>query len=313
MGKTEPYTEAQNCLEWQIAIQANQLASPFGFDGEAASDFSFATSSCAASTYSFTTPTQYAPNSTTQPPSRPICAANRTYIIQADYSCSGIAKGQGVAIEALVGLNRLDLGCKMGATCQCHNLPPASLYRSIKLAPATLVNPSQQPRTPQSANFSRGIQSSARAAVTSSDGAAGSYAPAHPSGPSTCLTAGPPQPKHLPPTTLRGDPTGPAGNGTPSRPTTPTCASISLAFGITLADFYFLNHQVDTARYKNLWLDYTYCVKAAGNIQTYPDYPLVVPPTSFTRPPPANKTTFPAFDPPPLNPHAPGTVDGCER
>jgi LysM repeat protein len=92
-----------------------------------------------------------------------------------------------------------------------------------------------------------------------------------------------------------------------------TCASISLAFGITLADFYFLNSQVDKTRCGNLWLGYAYCVKAVGNIQTYPDYPVVVPSTSFTRPPPANKTTFPAFDPPPLNPRAPGTVDGCDR
>lgn len=135
MGQTEPYTKAQNCSECHIAIQAKQLASPFGFDEEAASDFAFTTSSYAASTYSFTTPTQYAPNSTTQPPSRPTCAANRTYIIQENNSCNGIVEVQGVAIEALVGLNRLDLGCKM--------VPPVNATICL---PPPCIDPSSWPQ-----------------------------------------------------------------------------------------------------------------------------------------------------------------------
>jgi LysM repeat protein len=59
-----------------------------------------------------------------------------------------------------------------------------------------------------------------------------------------------------------------------------TCASISVAFTITLDDFYFLNPNVDN-KCSNLWLNTSYCVKLVGNILNHPNYPVEVPSTSF--------------------------------
>lgn len=88
-----------------------------------------------------------------------------------------------------------------------------------------------------------------------------------------------------------------------------TCASASLAFGISVNDFYFLNPQVD-ASCSNLWLGYAYCVRAVGDIATYSGYPITVPATTFTRPPTATETTT-AVVWPSLSPRASGTIDGC--
>lgn len=49
------------------------------------------------------------------------------------------------------------------------------------------------------------------------------------------------------------------------------CASISIAKGISLTDFYFLNPMVNSTC-GNLWTDTYYCVEAVGNIATYLGY-----------------------------------------
>ena len=312
MNQTEPYTKAQNCSDCQIGIQAKQLASPFGYDEEAASDFAFTTSSCAAATYSYATPTTYALNSTTAPPSSPTCATGRTYVIQEEDACNTIAEAQGVATEALISLNGLDLGCTsmppVGATI-C--LPAACLIRelgfddtcesitaaaNITLGQLLAWNPIISPGC---ANLNRWrgrfiCVSSPSGTIDVPDGdAATTEAPI--------------------PTNTQGE-SNPYCGQWYSIQAEDTCASISLAYGITLADFYFLNSQVDTVNCNNLWLNYAYCVKAVGNIQTYPGYPVVVPSTTFTRPPVVTETAAPpVFDFPPLNPHAPGTVDGCDN
>ena len=88
-----------------------------------------------------------------------------------------------------------------------------------------------------------------------------------------------------------------------------SCALVSVANQITLADFYFLNPGVDDTC-SNLWLDASYCVKPVGNIETYPGYPVTVPETSFTRPP--ISTVQPTEVPlPTMRPFAPGTDEDC--
>ncbi|KAK3295595.1 LysM domain-containing protein [Chaetomium fimeti] len=311
MDQTEPYTKAQNCSECRVAIQAKQLASPFGFDEEAASDFAFTTSSCSASTYSFARPTQYALNSTTQPPSKPTCTANRTYIIQAGDSCNGIAEARGVATEALINLNGLDLGCcgipptntticlpppcrirELGLSDTCESITAAE---NITISQLLAWNPVLSPGCGNLIRW-RGrfiCVSSPLGIINVPDGgAATTQAPV--------------------PNNTQGGSNTYCGQWHTIQPDD-TCASISLAHGITLDDFYFLNHQVDNVSCSNLWLGYAYCVKAVGNIQTYPDYPVLMPSTTFTRPPPANTTAPPAFDPPPLSPRASGTIDGCDQ
>jgi hypothetical protein len=88
------------------------------------------------------------------------------------------------------------------------------------------------------------------------------------------------------------------------------CSSISLKFSLSIDDFYFLNPQVNT-NCSNLWADTSYCVKAVGNIASYPGYTTSTAATTFTRP-----TTATIFVPSPvvtasLNPTASGTTSNC--
>lgn len=89
-----------------------------------------------------------------------------------------------------------------------------------------------------------------------------------------------------------------------------TCASISVAYGISLSDFYFLNPEISTDC-TNLWLSYAYCVEAVGAITTYPGYQVTVPATSFARP--TTTTTSITIGPPTLLPAAPGTRTDCVK
>ncbi|KAH8759351.1 hypothetical protein F5883DRAFT_377380, partial [Diaporthe sp. PMI_573] len=51
-----------------------------------------------------------------------------------------------------------------------------------------------------------------------------------------------------------------------------TCASVSTNQGIALQDFYFLNPELNTTSCSNLFLGYSYCVAAVGDISTYSGY-----------------------------------------
>jgi hypothetical protein len=92
------------------------------------------------------------------------------------------------------------------------------------------------------------------------------------------------------------------------------CDSISIANGITLDDFYFLNPQVDD-NCLNLWLGASYCVKAVGDIATYTGYPIKTAATIFTRPTPAPTSTisYPPLTAPALSAKASGTVEECDE
>lgn len=51
-----------------------------------------------------------------------------------------------------------------------------------------------------------------------------------------------------------------------------TCSSITIMMGISLRDFYFLNPEVNSTNCSNLLAGYLYCVRAVGDIRTYPGY-----------------------------------------
>ncbi|KAK5011401.1 hypothetical protein LTR28_003417 [Elasticomyces elasticus] len=99
------------------------------------------------------------------------------------------------------------------------------------------------------------------------------------------------------------------------------CAKVSVAAGISLSDFYFLNPEIN-ANCTNLWLGNAYCVRPVGDIKTYPGYTqsstsalITVTPNTFT---PAN-TGVPASTSSPgyvatvsLLPTASGTIPGCD-
>jgi hypothetical protein len=89
------------------------------------------------------------------------------------------------------------------------------------------------------------------------------------------------------------------------------CGSISLAFGISLNDFYFLNPQVDN-KCSNLWLEASYCVNPVGNVATYSGYPTPSPATVFPKPTPTPTSAPPPIVTDPLLPNAAGTLSDCE-
>jgi hypothetical protein len=55
-----------------------------------------------------------------------------------------------------------------------------------------------------------------------------------------------------------------------------TCSLVSVANEISLADFYFLNPEID-ANCTNLLLGESYCVAPVGSITTYASYPITTP------------------------------------
>ncbi|TLD08606.1 uncharacterized protein PgNI_07373 [Pyricularia grisea] len=245
-NETETWTEAQRCHECQLGIMKQQLASPFGYEEDEAADYASTTSSCSKTQYAFATPTSYALNSTTPSPSQPTCGpdASGSYTVQDGDSCNSISEAQGVATEAFISINDIDLGCNdipTVGTSLC--LPKKCKVRELGLGD-----------TCESIIEEEGIT-----LVTITDGG--------------------------------------------------TCAAASVAFGITLDDFYFLNPQVDSSC-SNLWLGYAYCVAAVGDIQTYPGYPVTAPATSFTRPPAEPEPTS-TFELPPPGPRASGTIEDC--
>jgi LysM repeat protein len=89
------------------------------------------------------------------------------------------------------------------------------------------------------------------------------------------------------------------------------CNTISLAFGISVDDFYFLNPQVDH-QCSNLWLETSYCVSPVGNVATYANYPTSTPATVFPKPTPPPTTSYAPIPTPALSATAEGTISGCQ-
>lgn len=54
--------------------------------------------------------------------------------------------------------------------------------------------------------------------------------------------------------------------------TNETCSIITTKMGISLTDFYFLNPRVNSTSCDNLAPGESYCVKAVGDVNTYPGY-----------------------------------------
>lgn len=88
------------------------------------------------------------------------------------------------------------------------------------------------------------------------------------------------------------------------------CGKIAQDNSLSLDDFYFLNPALDTSC-TNLQLGVAYCVKAVGEITTYPGYSTTAPSTTFTRPA-TTSTVYVTVPTETLNPHASGTVEGCD-
>lgn len=98
------------------------------------------------------------------------------------------------------------------------------------------------------------------------------------------------------------------------------CGLVTLAQSISLADFYFLNPEIDE-NCSNLQLGKAYCVRPVGSLTSYPNYtitgilPITVSPAIFSSVSTAipTSTNDPGYKyiEPPLLPTAPDTIPGC--
>ncbi|KAK2590531.1 hypothetical protein QQS21_011781 [Conoideocrella luteorostrata] len=244
------------------------------------------------------------------PPPAPTCASGKTYVMKENDSCNGIAAARNVATEALISVNGLDMACNfmpdvgtslcLPLTCKTYQVLPDDTCSSITAAANITMgqllawNPVISPGCTTLMKWvGRYIcLSSPVGTVQVQQG-------------DKATTDAPVPSNH------QGSSNTHCGQWYTIR-AGDTCASISLAFSISLDDFYFLNSGVDNKTCNNLWLGYSYCVKAVGDVETYPGYPISVPSTTFAKPPPETPTPIPSFDPPALLPRAPGTVDGCD-
>ncbi|KAF7936224.1 uncharacterized protein EAE98_002443 [Botrytis deweyae] len=273
-------TSTEVCSDCNLLIQQSQLDSPLGWDDESASMYSSLTSSCGVTKYPVTSPNPYSLGitstvSSTANPSTTTAAYSCTsmYTIQEEDTCSSISESQQVATFYLMQANNLPgycselpgpgtslcipQSCKLytvAANDTCHGIVQ-SYNMTFSSTQLISWNPNIN-KGCSNLNQVEGFQICVSYPGLSTAASTGS---------ASVTTPIASIPTNLAPNTttdcgayylvLDGD----------------ECASISIAMGISLADFYFLNPMVNSTC-GNLWTDTYYCVKAVGNIATYPGY-----------------------------------------
>ncbi|KAF3898088.1 Carbohydrate-binding module family 50 protein [Trichophyton interdigitale] len=298
------------CSFCWLGLEQIQLSSPFGYSDADAADFSSMTSSCSAEGYSYATPTKYAINSTSAAPAASPTCTGSWYNIQEDDTCVVISGAHNVSTYNLIQENALDVGCFslhqrerlcLPQQCKTHQLALrencSSLTESLNITMAQLLawNPMISPLCTNLASW-RGwylCASSPTRTIPVREGG-------------SLITAVPVPTNAQPETNPNCGQWYQVGAGD-------DCSKISLKFGISLKDFYFLNPQVNH-KCENLWLNYSYCVQPVGDIGTYTGYPISTPSVTFTRPSPTSTSASPTrtevWTPVP-SPLAPGTIEGC--
>ncbi|PVI08691.1 carbohydrate-binding module family 50 protein [Periconia macrospinosa] len=307
-GSSSNWTSAQICSECELGVQKVQLSSPFGFDEAGAADFASLTSSCQATGYAYATPTSYAINATDTAPS-PARTCVSTYTIQEEDTCVSISVSQGVSTHGIIKANGFDISCNMllapgsqiclPAKCETYQLEMYETCDAI-VDFAHITKPQLMAWNPMLSSWCNDLLtwygwnlciSSPNGVIKPGEGdAVATDAPVPDNAQSQSN-------KHCGKwyLTQEGD----------------LCDSISMAFGITVKDFYFLNPQVDD-KCSNLWLETSYCVKPVGNIATYSGYPVSTPPTVFPKPTPEPTKPYTPVGTQPLSAIASGTADDCE-
>ncbi|KAI0406600.1 peptidoglycan-binding protein [Xylaria palmicola] len=303
----ENYTDTQLCSYCQLKVQQLQLASPFGYREVFADSFANITAHCSATGYGYATPTQYALNATTSAPATPTCTGS-PYTVQDGDTCIGVSGSNGMSTYNLITSNALSVSCAdslaagtslcLEKTCSTYQLQygdtcdSLSAEWNVTFAQLRAWNPMINVGCSNLASW-RGwylCSSSPSPTVTINPGnAVTTVAPvptdAQPQSNTRCGTW----------YYVLAD---------------ETCQAISLKFGISLNDFYFLNPQVDTGC-SNLWANTSYCVAAVGNVATYSGYVVTTSATTFTKPPSSTIFVPSPVATPPLNAQASGTISGC--
>ncbi|KAI0132936.1 hypothetical protein BJ170DRAFT_265966 [Xylariales sp. AK1849] len=274
-------TSADLCSNCNLLTQQVQLDSFFGWDDDIAQAYSSLTASCGVSSYPVTSPAAYSSEttgtSTTTAAATTTSAAyacTSTYTIQIDDTCESISISQQVATFYLMQANNLAGYCsdfpEAGSTlcipqgCGIYTVQANdTCYDIVQTYNGSLSVTQMVSWNP---NINRGC--------TNLDQLEGyQICVSYPGIPHVATTAT----TSATVTSLAAVPTNLAPNTTTDCAKYytvvdgDTCAAISLANGISLSDFYFLNPAVNSTC-GNLWLNYAYCIEAVGKIVTYSGY-----------------------------------------
>ncbi|GKZ21588.1 hypothetical protein AbraCBS73388_007489 [Aspergillus brasiliensis] len=288
---TQPYLNTtQACSDCWLGDRALQLSNPLGYDADLASDFSVLVSSCSATgSYTTTSPTQYAINSsdtaTATATSTPPATCTGSYTVQSTDDCNSVALSLNVSTYNLLYANGIDLYCQNFAAAVNSTLcipPQCDTY--VWQASDTCDSVARSitgVTVPQFLSWNPNFNSLCQ----NSPNYVGYVVCVSPPGGCLNLTVSP----------TNGS-TGYTGGATTAVPA-PTnamtgtnkdcgqwytveeddnCALVSVRFSLALSDFYFLNPEID-ANCTNLELGEAYCVAPVGPLTTYSGYPVTTP------------------------------------
>lgn len=321
-------TTADGCSDCALGVGSILLNSPFGYDAGFAADFQSRTASCEETGYDITSPASYAISTKPHPSptGSPTCAS--PYMVQSGDTCDSIATAKGVSTHSVIRAGQAGPGCTNLVPGKALCLPEAcTLYRvqwDDSCADILAAVPGLRPHDLLTWN------PNINPLCTNMDSIYEYQICVSPPGRRledvTTITTAPPTPTQPPPTAVPRPPNAKAEShqqcaGWYEVQEGDYCQLISVQNGIEIRDFFFLNPSVDDPGCTALWLETSYCVRAVGDINTYPGYPYsttppyTLTPSSYvttTRPP--LQTVAPSATPIVVLPLAAGShneADGC--
>ncbi|KAG8164807.1 hypothetical protein KVR01_005082 [Diaporthe batatas] len=280
----------QSCSDCVLGTFQIQLSNTLGWDDELAANFSSLTQSCQATGYAVTSPppnyinatqTATATATTSSPTAARSCAA--TYVVQAGDDCHSISTSQRVSTSEMLYNNNLEAGCThfpaagaqlcMPPSCDVYTVQANDTCWSI-VDSYTTPEAGKQFTISQLISWNVDISpgcdnlpllEGSQICVTFPGDNASGNGTVTATAPASTATVAP-----VPGNVVEGTNTQ-CGKYYEVRGGD-TCASVTQIQGISLADFYFLNPEVNSTSCNNLFLGYSYCVQAVGDISTYAGY-----------------------------------------
>lgn len=306
-----------------LGVVQTQLNSPFGYNPEFAADFQSMTSSCSASGYAFTSPTQYYVGANPEP-TEEASTCSLPYIVQPNDSCDAIALSKGIPTYSIIRAGNLNFRCTNLQAGASLCLPsPCDLYRvkydetceSILAQHSYMDDISLLNWNPNINQLCTNLGPLAETLICVSP-------PGGDPGEGTITTAPPPTPTEDPATALPKPANGKDESNYPCSKWYTIqdgdyCESVSIQEGIALRDLYFLNPSLNE-QCTNLLLDIAYCVAAVGDINTYISYPYstsflyTLTSATYSTTTQTLSTVEPIITPRVELPIAPGTSSDCE-
>jgi hypothetical protein len=129
-------TTTEQCSDCWLGGLALQLGNPLGYDASLAANYASLIGSCNATTYSYTTPTQYAINATATATATAVTTTGASdctgfYTVEAIDDCNSVAQALNVSTYSLLYSNGLDIYCQNFATALNSTLcipPQCDIY-----------------------------------------------------------------------------------------------------------------------------------------------------------------------------------------